>query len=283
MKTRRAMFALMTLMMTTLACVLPGTDTGSITLPTPDTRLENMVAETVSAALEMTANAIPEATATPVIPTEMPASPTPTVSSDIPGSTLTIEPDGTTLFVDENAGYQIRFPIGWLAVRVNEQEFYDAWSLPEAADPHIQTALQSIRNLDPSVFRVTALDTQEGHIINEIVSNVNMVWEQGAPLSFESDSDLQTIADSLPGLVTEPVVISTEIVVPPNGAPFGLIKTEVGGVNALSAPVTIYQQFAYFNLNVGTLTIAFTTESGFIETTEPDFVSMLNSLSIITE
>lgn len=283
MKTRRAMFAPLTLIITTLACVLPGTSTGSTTQPTPDTRLEKMVAETVSAALEMTANAVPEATATPLPPTEIPASPTPTVSSDIPGSTLTIDPDGTTLFVDENAGYQIRFPIGWLAVRINEPEYYDAWTLPEASDSHIQTALQSIRNLDPAVFRVTALDTQEGHIINEIVSNVNLVWEQGAQFSFESDADLQAIADALPGLVTEPVVISTEVIVPPNGAPFGLIKTEVDGVNSLSAPVTLYQQFAYFNLNVGTLTIAFTTESGFIETTEPEFVSMLNSLSIITE
>jgi len=283
MKTRRIKFALFILIATTLACVLPGTSTGSAPLPTPDTRLENMVAQTVSAALEMTANAIPEATATPVIPTEMPSSPTPTLSSTVPGSTLTVEPDGTTTFFDENAGYKISFPIGWLAVRINEQEYYDAWALPEAADSHIQSSLQSIQNQDPSVFRVLALDIQENHLSKEIVTNVNLVWDQGTTLSFDSDANLQAVADSLPGIVGGLVVVSSEVVTPPNSDPFGLIKAEVSGVNASSAPVTLNQEIAYINLRVGTLVITFTTESSFIETSEPDFVNMLDSFSIVIE
>ena len=222
MKIRREIFALLTLTTGVLACALPGTSTGSPIPPTPDNRLENMVAQTVSAAIEMTANAVPEATSTP---TEIPPTPTLQALSEVPGSTLTVDPDGTTLFVDGNAGYQVRFPAGWLAVRVNEQEYYDAWTLPEAADPQIQSVLQAIQKLDPVVFRVSVLDIQENHISNEIVTNINLAWEQGEKISFETDADLQTIADSMSTLQST-TILSVETATLPNGEPFGLIKTE---------------------------------------------------------
>jgi len=280
MKTRPGLFAALACLISALACVLPGTQQPVAPIkPTADTRLEHMVAETVSAALELTANAVPTATSTLPPPTV-----TATSQPSLTGSILTLQPDGSTLFVDENGGYQISVPMGWLPVRVNEKEYYDAWSLPAAADSHIQAALQAVQKQDPQTFRLLVLDIQEGHIQNELVTNVNLIWDPSLTLSFDSEEDLQKVADNLPSIVPGLTVSSVEIAVPADGAmPFGLIKSKIDGVNSSSAPVTLYQEQAYFNLKEGTLAISFTTESGFIETAEPVFGEMLKSISFVTQ
>lgn len=280
MNTQRTLFAALILLTTALACVVPGMQTASNPTPTVDTRLGIMVAETVSAALELTALAVPTATPTfpPAAQTE-----TPTPQPSTSGSTLTQQADGTILFTDENAGYEIAVPAGWLAVRLNQQEYYDAWILPEVADPHIQSSLTSIQNQDPTTFRLLVLDIQEGRVKNEIVTNINFIWDQQSVISFDTEDDLQGFADELPSVTEGLTISSVEIVIPPSGVPYGVIQTEVGDFNASGAQVTLYQKMALFNLKTGALVLVFTTEIGFTETTLPVFDEMLETLAVDIE
>ncbi len=282
MNTRRALFAALFLLTTALACVVPGIQTASNPTPTADTRLDIMVAETVSSALELTALAVPTVTPT-LLPTLPPPTVTPMPQPVLSGSTLVKQDNGSTLFVDENAGYEITVPANWLAVRVNEKEYYEAWLLPQASGPHIQSSLMSIQDQDPTTFRLLALDVQEGHIKNEIVTNMTLIWDQGTAISFDTEDDLTAFADNLPSIMEGLTVSSVEIVIPPSGVPYGVIKSEVGGFNASGAQVTLYQKMALFNLKTGTLVITFTTENGFTETTLPEFDGMLATIAIDIE
>jgi hypothetical protein len=281
MKKQRGLFATLILLTAALACVIPGAQTASTIPPTPDTRLGTMVAETVSAAIELTALAVPTETPPPTTTPEPTVTPTPEISGA--GSTLTAQDDGSTLFVDERAGYQITVPTGWLAVRVNEQEYYDAFQLSVLANERLNAALQSIQNLDPNTFRLLVVDIDEEHIQNDIVTNVNLVWDPQNTISFDSEDGLQALADELPSTVQGLTVSSVDIIVPPNGAPYGEIQSEINGLNTAGAPATLYQKMTVFKLKTGMLVITFTTEGGFTETTLPAFESMLSSLTIETK
>lgn len=282
MKRQRVFFAVLTLLTFALACAVPGLPSASQPPPTPDTRLGTMVAGTVSAALELTALSVPTASSTPSASTPVPTV-TPGAALPIPGSTLTAQDDGSALFVDENAGYRITVPAGWLAVRPNEREYYDAFLLPQAANERIQTTLQTIRNQDPATFRLLVVDILEGHIQNEIVTNVNLIWDPNTTFSFDSEDDLQSLADTLPAGVDGLTVALVEIVIPPSGIPHGEIQSEIGGHNVLGQQVTLRQKMMIFNLRKGTLAVTFTTESGFSETTLPLFNAMIETLVIETE
>lgn len=97
-------------------------------------------------------------TATPsVVPTST-LTPTPKVSSA--GTSLEILADGSTRFTDHSAGIQVVFPAGWLAVRVGEPEYYQAWDKEAAKSPVFQNIFASMQNSDPNQFRVTAIDTR---------------------------------------------------------------------------------------------------------------------------
>lgn len=284
MMTRRALLTALILFTTILACVVPGLPAASpfgedaSPSPTPDIRLDIMIARTVSAALDLTALAVP--TLTPTLP---PPTVTPTPKPFSSGSTLIKQDNGSTLFVDESAGYEITVPTGWLAVRINEKEYNDAWTLPENADIHIQTSLLSIKEQEPATFRLLVLDTQEGHIKNEIVTNINFIWDAQTVLSFDTDVDLQAFADELPSDTAGLTVSSVEIIIPPSGAPYGVITSKVGGFNASGAQVSLYQKMVLFNLKTGTLVITFTTENEFAETTLPVFGAMLGTIAVERE
>jgi hypothetical protein len=282
MKRQRVFFAVLLLLTFALACAVPALPSASQPPPTPDTRLGTMIAGTVSAALELTALSVPTEPQPP--PTAAPE-PTavPGAALPVPGSTLTAQDNGSVLFVDENAGYRITVPAGWLAVRLNEREYYDAFLLPQAANERIQTTLQSIRNQDPATFRLLIVDVLEGHIQHEIVTNVNLIWDPNTTFSFDSGDDLQSLADTLPSGVDGLTVTSVDIVIPPGGIAHGEIQSEIGGYNVLGQGVTLHQKMMIFNLRKGALAITFTTESGFSETTLPMFGAMIETLVIETE
>src|SRR5215216_357997 len=65
-------------------------------------------------------------TLTPSITPSLTLTPTPKISLN--GTSLVFNEDGGALFVDNKAGIQLTIPAGWMAFRVNEQEYYDAFT-----------------------------------------------------------------------------------------------------------------------------------------------------------
>ncbi|RPI87508.1 MAG: hypothetical protein EHM40_22920, partial [Chloroflexi bacterium] len=101
-----------------VACVLPGQSIQ----PTPDigpNAVATAVVGTSQAALTQTAAAQPLATEVSVMAS----------------TTIEQAQDGTTRYTDYDGGFEISFPVGWLAVRPNSEEFNASLAKAGAANP----------------------------------------------------------------------------------------------------------------------------------------------------
>jgi hypothetical protein len=297
MNSRRTFFIALTFLATITACAMPGLTTPSapILAPTVDTGLiETMVAGTVSADITQTEQARPTSTVTPtftatsaatftasVTPSPAPTE-TPTAKTSLSQSTLTKQADGSMLFTDDRAGYEIKLPAGWLAVRINEQEYQDAFSLGEAANANFQQSLLSVQNENPNVLRLFALDTQAAHIQNDFVTDMRFVFNEQKNISLNSDADLQAIAKGIPAsaVVFRFEVTLVKIITSASGMQLGVIEAKSSFTNPAGADVPLYQKQIFFNTKNGTQLIAFTTVSDLKETLLPAFDSMLETIKL---
>lgn len=294
MNNKRTFFIALTFLATITACVVPGLPTAStpVFAPTVDTgSIETMVAGTVSAAITQTAQAQPTATstsaATATIPPTSTLAPTetPLPLAGPSQSMLVSQEDGSLLFSDERAGYEIKLPIGWLAVRINEREYLNAFSLEDYADANIQQTLLSVQDEDPNTFRLLVIDTTGGHIQNDFVTDARLVLDETKTISLSSDADLQAIAQEIPASATafRFEVTSVNIITSASGIPFGVIEAKSSFENTAGADVTIYQKQVFFNVKSGTQSIIFTTVTDLKETTLPAFDTMLETVKITTK
>ena len=282
MNHKRGLLTAVVLGMTALACVVPGLPIASAPAPTPDTRLERMVAETVDAALELTRQAVPTATGF------LSATPQPTVTATLaatatqaPETMLDKNADGSSTFIDLSAKYQLTIPMQWLAVRINAPEYDEALQLPEAANPAIQGSLASIKEQDPSVFRLFMLDIAEEHLDGGFVTNVNLVWDPQMEVSFADDTDLKTLAASLPASLKDSEVTGTELKATKNETPYGVITTRTPSTTQDGTSIIIFQTLTFFDLPVGTLSITLSTTETWQETVEPSFDAILESFIVL--
>ncbi len=287
MNNRQTFFIALTFLATIIACVVPGLQPASVPAPAPtvDTgRIATMVAETVSAAIAQTEQSAPSPTST-AFPTTPAPTETPTPQASLSQSALTKQEDGSILFADERAGYEIKLPASWLTVRINEQEYLDAFALEEAANTNIQQALLSVQTEDPNIFRLLAIDTQAAHIQNEFITDMRFVLDEQKNISLSSDADLQAIAEKIPAsaAIFRFEVTSVKIIASAGGMPFGVIEARSSFTNPTDADVTIYQKQVFFNVKSGTQSIIFTTVSDLKETLLPIFDAMLETVKIVAE
>lgn len=282
MKQNRGVLFAIVLGMTALACVIPGSQPASSIPPTPDTRLEQMVAETVSAALVLTQQAVPTATEVPS------ATPQPTITATLAAtatpsaeSMLDKNTDGSSTFVDLFGKYQITIPMQWLAVRINAPEYDTAVLLPETSDPAVQRSLATIKNQDPNVFRLFMLDIAEEHLEGGFVTNVNLVWDQQMEVSLSDDTDIKGLAATLPASMKDSEVIGTELKTTKNDIPYGIITTRTPAFTQDGVSIVVFQKLIFFNLPVGTLNITLSTTETWQETVEPSFDAIIESFIVL--
>ncbi len=284
-----------------LACVVPGLPTTSAPLPAPTAdsdAIETMVAGTVSAAIAQTHQSIPSPSPVVIVVTAS-ADSTPTVASS-PTPTSTITPaftatstqspsqsaltrheDGSILFRDDLAGYKIKLPPGWLAIRVKEKEYLDAFSLAEAANTHVQQSLLGIQNEDPNILRLFAIEP--ARIQNEFVTDMRFVLDKGTHISLGTDADLQSIAAKIPDTATvfRFEMTSVKMGVSDSGVSFGVIEAGSSFTSAAGIDVALYQRQVFFNAPAGRQSIVFTTVADLKDTLLPAFDSMLRTIEIL--
>ncbi len=280
MSIKRAFF-FAALFSTLLACVLPSFSTTPTPAakPTADRRLDIMVAETVAAAIAQTAQALPP-TLTPTLTPEATSTPmnTPTPSALPPvGSSLTKQDGGSTLFTDQRAGYTILIPENWLAVRVNEQEFIDALTLAESADPLLHGILSDVASADPSVLRLFAVDMKDEIIQGEPVTSIKWIWDEKKTISFASDADMQALADELSKTTTGLKVTAMDILFAPRGMQFGVIESET----TASDGALTFQKRVFFNAKVGSVQALLTTGKSLKVNIIPAFDSMMDTINLL--
>ncbi|MFN8399347.1 MAG: hypothetical protein U0X74_04975 [Anaerolineales bacterium] len=282
MKQNRGYLMAVLLLLTALACVVPGLQPASAIPPTPDTRLDVMVAETVAAALTLTQQ-VPTATITSTpTPTSTPTStPLPVEPTKAEESVLDENTDGTSSFIDMAAKYQFTVPVAWLPLRINSPEYDEAVLLPEASNPAIQNQLSVIQKQDPNVFRLFMLDINEEHIDSGFVSNVNLVWDSQMEISVATDSDLKGLAATLPTSLKDAKVTNVEIKTTAGGLSYGVITATTPLMTQEGARLNVYQKLVFFDLPTGTLTATLSTTEKWQSTVEPSFDEFVESFLLL--
>ena len=313
MNNRRMIFIALMFLAAIVACVVPGLQAASTPIPVPTVdpaQIEAMVAETVSVARVQTEQAAPSPISTSTsIPTSTPAStvtstpipastettqitpqstsqststPQATQTANPSQSTLTKQTNGSMLFADDRAGYAVNLPTGWLAVRVNGQEYQPSLSLGETSNANIQQSLLGIKGEDPNVFRLLSIDTQAAHIQNDFVSEIRFVLDDKKSIALNTDADLQTTAQKIPTSATvfRFEVTSVKIITSVSGIKFGVIEAKSSFTNATGAEVIIYQKQVFFKVKTGTQMITFTTLADLKDTLLPFFDSMLETVKV---
>ncbi|MBL8101785.1 MAG: hypothetical protein JNM02_04580 [Anaerolineales bacterium] len=105
--------AISMILVSVLACVIPG---ASQSAPIDQNSLSTVIVQTVNAATTQTAAAVGLA------PAESPAPTLPAVNE----TSLEKLPDGSVKFTHISGGYEMTFPVGWLTLRPNSEEFNTA-------------------------------------------------------------------------------------------------------------------------------------------------------------
>ena len=209
------------------------------------------------------------------------ATATPRIS--LSGTSLFLRDDQTTVFTDHRTGVELIIPTGWLAVRVNEPEYYDAWGLPELSDPAFQHALSNIQGLNPDEIRLTILDTQAGHLLDGFVTNIGLFWYENNDFSLGNDKDLQASADSLSETMPGLKVISSKLSANSSGIPIGINTFKRSVKNAKGENEVIYFKQVFVKTRTGVLTITLTTPEDLKEIVFPTFDAMIEAMTLVKE
>jgi hypothetical protein len=235
----------------------------------------------VETALASTARALAQQTetangytATPAVtPTE---TPTPTPKISLYGTSLITREDGSTLFVDHNAGVQLMIPTGWLPIRANEDEYYKAFALDVVLEnPPINNYLTQIQDLKPDYQRLDAIDIRPDHIPDGIISDISVIFDSEKVWSLEKwrqeewnrkrpFTDYRVLSSNYATTQSDIKILVSE-----------QTWTAVGG------KATVYYRAAFFSLPTGTFVLTMVTNKNFKDTILPEFEQVLNSVTIL--
>ena len=214
-------------------------------------------------------------TATPSISPSITPSPTPKISLN--GTSLIFQQDQTALFIDHKAGIQVLIPAGWMPYRVNEQEYYDAFTAEVVLkNPALNERLTQVQDVNLDNFRLDAIDIREGHIPNGVISDINVVFQPGDTRTLEQWAKAE---GNRKVLYKNYKLISL-------GYPKTTDGTRVLVIDqtwAKDQSNTIFHRAVFFSLPTGTVVLDFYTNNAFKETILPDFESLVNSLTPINQ
>ena len=232
--------------------------------------VETSLASTARALAKQTEAANPF-TKTPSPTATKTLSPTPRVS--VNGTTLLPNEDGSALFTDHTAGIQLVVPAGWLALRVNEEEYYQAFTSETASsNPAITARLTQIQDANLDNFRLDAIDIREGHTVNGVLTDINVNFYPGDARSLEQLAEAEGKKKSA---FKNYLFLNR-----------GYPKT-ADGTRTLVIDRTwtqeqtkkMFQRSVFFSLPTGTLVLNLSASKDFKDTVLPDFEQMVNSVT----
>lgn len=246
-----------------VGCVLPGQ---APPMPTIDMQaVETSIAGTGQASAQTQAAYTP----TPIPPTS-----TPPISL-ISGTSLARGEDGKFLFNDHRAGIQLTVPADWLPVRINEDEYYKAFTHEVAAsNPAIIDRLTRIQTLDSNIFRLVMIGIRPDHTLNGIISDVSVIFEQGDTRTLEEWLKAERGRQSL---LVGWKFLNSEYHQTADGRRILVIEQSWNGTNG----GTIYYRGVFFSLPTGTLVLDLQTNMDIKDTIILEYEQMFNSVTPI--
>jgi hypothetical protein len=260
-----------------MASILLSTMNGCRRTPPPVVNppgVETSLASTARALAKQTEAANPF-TATPS-PTAT-QTPTPTQKVSVNGTTLLMNEDGSALFKDQKAGIQLVIPAGWLPLRVNEEEYYQAFTSEVASsNPSIGERLTQIQDADLNNFRLDAIDIREGHTVNGVLSDMYVNFYPGDARSLEQVAEAEGKKKSA----------FKNYLFLNRGYPKLADGTRVLIIDRTwtqDQTKKVFQRSVYFSLPTGVLVLNLYSNKDFKDTVLPDFEQVVNSVTLLSQ
>lgn len=256
------------------AQVTPAPQPQPLSTSNPDA-FKLMVAETAAAFMTQTVEAMPTATVTLPPPTET-AIPTVTLTPtpDVETTSLSEMEDGSTQFFDYQAGIKLTFPAGWMAVRLSEPEFMDAW-VDAVDDPVLQYGMESVQALDPIIHRVHAFNTQDGYAYDGQGSMIAVQFSEGDTQELEKIAEEELQPKELEGYR----LISPQYQVRPDGLELFVLEESWQDASSTEQQVMTYHKRVVFKVSNGTVFIDFYTPLEIKDTVQPEFDQLIDQLA----
>jgi len=265
-----------TVLFVSLACAIPGSQP-AVAVPPTSLPLDVIIANTASAAQTQTqqANPVEQAPATELATATVAPVSTPTPKVSLNGTSLIIREDQSTVFIDHKAGIELSIPSGWLAVRINEPEYYAAFtSNAVMANSAIMDRLTEIQGLDPNIFRYEAIDIRDGHSSDGNLNIINSVFQEGALRSLEEIEKVEK--DSFPPF-DNAKLIGTNYSQTTNGLRILIIEKSWDGLGE----ITIYHRGIFFSLPSGVFVIDSYIDISMKDTILPEIEQVINSVTLL--
>lgn len=90
------------------------------------------------------------------------------------GTNLEKQSDGMTLFTDYDNRYKLTLPSEWLAIPFQKDAYSQAMDKLAKESPQLAAAADAFKNMDPTMFRLVALNTNLNYTKNTFASNLNI-------------------------------------------------------------------------------------------------------------
>lgn len=232
--------------------------------------VETSLAGTARALAKLTETARPITPTAAVTPT-ITFTPTPRIS--VNGTSLTVQGDGSAVFVDHKAGIQLTVPSGWMAFRVGEQEYYDAFTSEVVlSNTALNERLTQIQDFDLEKFRLDAFDIRDDHSPNGIISDMSVVFHEGDTRMLEQWARAE-------GNQKSPYknyrFLSARYLKTADGTTVLAIEQTW----SFDQSNKVFHRAVYFSLPTGTLVLNFYTNNAFKDTVRPDFDQFVSSVT----
>jgi hypothetical protein len=261
------------LLLVTLACALPA-QTTSTPVKNPSS-VETSLASTARALAQQTETAQGFTPTPSVVPTKT-LTPTPKVSSS--GTSLETLADGSTRFTDHTAGFRVVFPAGWLAIRVGEPEYYQAWDKEAAKNPVFQDIFASMQNTDPNQFRVTAIDIRSA-VTYQTFSRMDVVF---APNDIRPLNEVRIVQTNRKLPFSKFRLLSSSLAKTPDGLEVAIIEFQWESASPENIIFLTYHREVLFKVASGTASLQFTTGLSEKDKVLPEFEKVIGSVDSLT-
>ena len=232
--------------------------------------VETSLASTALALAKQTEAANPF-TATPSLTPTATFTPTPKIS--VNGTSLEMQDDGSAVFTDHKAGIQLVIPAGWMPLRVNEDEYYKAFtSEVVTSNPAFSNRLTEIQDSNLDNFRLDAVDIREGHTVNGVLSDISVKFYPGDTRTLEQWAQAEGKKKSA----------FKNYLFLNRGYPELADGTRVLIIDRTwtqDQTKKLFMRSVFFPLPTGTLVLEFYSDKDFKDIVLPDFEQVVNSVS----
>ena len=234
--------------------------------------VETSLASTALALAKQTEAANPVTVTPSPIPSETPT-PTPKISTS--GTSLEVTEDQGARFTDHRLGLQLTVPPGWLPIRLNEDEYYQAFGLEAVSgNPEIVDFLSKIQTQDSDFIRLIVLDLRPVEETGGLLTGMSVILQ---PETIKTMDDWVIANPARANKRIGYLLFSSGYREIPAGIRV-LVRDEQW---TSTTKGKIFSRMVVFSLPAGILTIGFETDLDSKDTTLPDFEQVIDSVQLL--